>query len=27
MLNKMDPRVDSDLNGSKTMGGNKTYTS
>jgi hypothetical protein len=25
MLNKIDPRVDSDLNGSKTVGGNKTY--
>jgi len=25
MLNKIDPRVDSDLDGSKTMGGNKTY--
>jgi len=25
MLNKVDPRVDSDLDGSKTMGGNKTY--
>jgi hypothetical protein len=25
MANKMDPRVDSDLDGSKTMGGNKTY--
>jgi hypothetical protein len=24
MLNKVDPRVDSDLNGSKTYGGNKT---
>merc|ERR1712232_982589 len=24
MLNKVDPRVDSDLNGSKTFGGNKT---
>ncbi|TPX16933.1 uncharacterized protein E0L32_003495 [Thyridium curvatum] len=27
MLNKMDPRVDSNLDGSKTMGGNKTYQS
>ena len=26
ILNKMDPRVDSDLDGSKTMGGNKTHT-
>jgi hypothetical protein len=25
MLNKADPRVDSDLDGSKTYGGNKTY--
>ncbi|KAF7861572.1 hypothetical protein EAF04_008134 [Stromatinia cepivora] len=25
MLNKIDPRVDADLDGSKTMGGNKTY--
>jgi hypothetical protein len=25
MLNKLDPRVDSDLNGSKTYGGNQTY--
>jgi len=25
MLNKVDPRVDSDLDGSKTVGGNKTY--
>ncbi|KAK1975742.1 hypothetical protein LZ30DRAFT_604962, partial [Colletotrichum cereale] len=24
-LNKVDPRVDSDLDGSKTVGGNKTY--
>ncbi|KAJ2955634.1 hypothetical protein NQ176_g11389 [Zarea fungicola] len=24
MLNKVDPRVDSDLDGSKTVGGNKT---
>jgi len=27
MLNKADPRVDSDLDGSKTFGGNKTYGS
>jgi len=26
MLNKLDPRVDSDLDASKTVGGNKTYT-
>lgn len=26
LLNKVDPRVDSDLNGSKTYGGNKTLT-
>lgn len=26
LLNKVDPRVDSDLNGSKTYGGNKTVT-
>jgi len=25
MLNKMDPTVDSDLDGSKTVGGNNTY--
>jgi len=25
LLNKADPRVDSDLDGSKTVGGNKTY--
>jgi hypothetical protein len=25
LLNKADPRVDSDLDGSKTFGGNKTY--
>ncbi|KAK4149956.1 hypothetical protein C8A00DRAFT_37445 [Chaetomidium leptoderma] len=25
MANKLDPRVDSDLDGSKTVGGNKTY--
>lgn len=25
MINKLDPRVDSDLDGSKTAGGNKTY--
>ncbi|OAL57099.1 hypothetical protein IQ07DRAFT_594520 [Pyrenochaeta sp. DS3sAY3a] len=25
LLNKVDPRVDSDLNGSKTYGGNQTY--
>tara|TARA_R110002003_G_scaffold122_3_gene11039 strand:+ start:2319 stop:3287 length:969 start_codon:yes stop_codon:yes gene_type:complete len=25
LLNKIDPRVDSDLNGSKTVGGNQTY--
>jgi len=25
MMNKMDPRVDSDLDGSKTVGGDKTY--
>lgn len=25
MMNKVDPRVDSDLDGSKTYGGNKTY--
>jgi hypothetical protein len=25
MMNKVDPRVDSDLDGSKTVGGNKTY--
>jgi hypothetical protein len=25
MMNKLDPRVDSDLDGSKTIGGNKTY--
>jgi hypothetical protein len=24
MMNKVDPRVDSDLDGSKTMGGNRT---
>jgi hypothetical protein len=24
-MNKIDPRVDSDLDGSKTVGGNKTY--
>jgi hypothetical protein len=24
MLNKVDPRVDSDLSGGKTFGGNKT---
>lgn len=27
MLNKADPRVDSNLDGSKTMGGNKTFQS
>ncbi|RYO81756.1 hypothetical protein DL762_006945 [Monosporascus cannonballus] len=27
MANKLDPRVDSDLDGSKTVGGNKTYSS
>ncbi|KAB5572594.1 hypothetical protein GE09DRAFT_677945 [Coniochaeta sp. 2T2.1] len=27
MVNKLDPRVDSDLDGSKTVGGNKTYQS
>ncbi|KAI1344874.1 hypothetical protein F5Y15DRAFT_363943 [Xylariaceae sp. FL0016] len=27
MMNKMDPRVDSNLDGSKTVGGNKTYQS
>jgi hypothetical protein len=27
MLNKADPRVDSDLDNSKTFGGNKTYQS
>jgi len=26
MLNKVDPRVDADLDGSKTVGGNKTYS-
>lgn len=26
MLNKADPRVDSDLDGSKTFGGNKTLS-
>jgi hypothetical protein len=26
MMNKTDPRVDSDLDGSKTFGGNKTYS-
>jgi len=26
MLNKLDPRVDSDLDGSKTVGGDKTYS-
>ena len=25
MMNKVDPRVDSNLDGSKTVGGNKTY--
>jgi len=25
LMNKMDPRVDADLDGSKTVGGNKTY--
>jgi hypothetical protein len=25
LLNKVDPRVDSDLDGSKTVGGNQTY--
>jgi hypothetical protein len=25
MLNKLDPRVDSDLDGSKTVGGDKTH--
>jgi hypothetical protein len=25
MLNKMDPRVDSNLDGSKTVGGDKTH--
>jgi hypothetical protein len=25
VLNKLDPRVDSDLDGSKTVGGNATY--
>ena len=25
LLNKLDPRVDSDLSGGKTIGGNKTY--
>jgi hypothetical protein len=25
-LNKLDPRVDSDRDGSKTIGGDKTYT-
>lgn len=25
LLNKVDPRIDSDLDGSKTFGGNKTY--
>jgi hypothetical protein len=25
MLNKLDPRVDSDLDGSKTVGGNATH--
>ena len=25
MANKLDPRVDSDLDGSKTLGQNKTY--
>ncbi|KAI1091022.1 hypothetical protein F5B19DRAFT_493842 [Rostrohypoxylon terebratum] len=27
VVNKLDPRVDSDLDGSKTVGGNKTYQS
>ncbi|KLU93112.1 hypothetical protein MAPG_12051 [Magnaporthiopsis poae ATCC 64411] len=27
MMNKVDPRVDSDLDGSKTMGQDKTYRS
>jgi hypothetical protein len=26
MMNKMDPRVDSDLDGSKTFGGDKTFS-
>jgi len=26
LLNRLDPRVDSDLDGSKTVGGNKTFT-
>lgn len=26
LLNKLDPRVDSDQDGSKTVGGTKTYT-
>lgn len=26
LLNKLDPRVDSDMDGSKTTGGNKTFT-
>jgi hypothetical protein len=25
LLNKLDPRVDSDLDGSKTIGGDKTF--
>jgi hypothetical protein len=25
MMNKIDPRVDSNLDGSKTVGGNKTF--
>jgi hypothetical protein len=25
MLNKLDPRVDSDRDGSRTVGGNNTY--
>jgi hypothetical protein len=26
LMNKLDPRVDSDLDGSKTVGGNKTFS-
>jgi len=26
MLNKVDPRVDSNLDGSKTVGGDKTFS-
>jgi hypothetical protein len=26
VLNKLDPRVDSDVDGSTTIGGNKTYS-